>query len=146
MARFLPLTRAAAGNWRFLICAAVVVLLMGGCSDPLQTENERLRSEIIAVHDEAMAKIGHMYLLETRLKKLQPAADLDVSAIATAIGALQEADREMFSWMNQYQTLFVADDLSLDNRYRREQLEMISTVSRMTAEAIAAAEELLEAD
>ena len=145
MARFLPLTHAAARNWCFF-CAAVAVLLMGGCSDPLQSENERLRSEIIAVHDEAMAKIGHMYLLETRLKKLQPAADPDGSAITGAIGALQEADREMFSWMNQYQTLFVADDLSLDNRYRREQLAMISTVSRMTAEAIAAAEDLLEAD
>jgi hypothetical protein len=52
----------------------------------------------------------------------------------------------MFSWMNQYQTLFVADDFSLDNEYRRRQLEMIEAVSKLTDSAISDAEQILEAD
>lgn len=146
MARLLPLSTAPVLNWRLWLYAAAVVLALGGCSDPLEEENERLRNEIIAVHDEAMDKIGHMYLLETRLKKLQPTAARENSAIAGAIEALQSANREMFSWMNQYQTLFVADDLSLDNRYREEQLEMIRTVGKMTTAAIVEAEQLLQND
>ena len=147
MARFLPLSIAPALNWRlWLYAAAAVVLTIGGCTDPLEEENDRLRNQIIAVHDEAMEKIGHMYLLETRLKKLESSAARDGGAITSAIEALQSANREMFSWMNQYQTLFVADDLSLDNRYRKEQLEMIQAVGRMTTEAIADAEHLLESD
>ena len=52
----------------------------------------------------------------------------------------------MFSWMNQYQTLFVDDDLSLDNEYRRKQPEMIRAVSRLTNSAITEAEQILEAN
>jgi len=54
MARLLPLSTAAALNLRLWLWAAAVVLAIGGCSDPVEQENDRLRNEIIAVHDEAM--------------------------------------------------------------------------------------------
>ena len=41
--------------WPLLVCS---LLLVAGCSDPLREENERLRNQIIAVHDQAMDKIG----------------------------------------------------------------------------------------
>ena len=93
-----------------------------------------------------MAQIGYMFELETRLKKLQPGPNLQAQRLEHSIDALQQANRDMFSWMNQYQTLFVDDDLSLDNEYRRNQLEMIRAVSRLTNSAISDAEQILAAD
>ncbi|MGI9536311.1 MAG: hypothetical protein ACR2PB_04515 [Desulfocapsaceae bacterium] len=135
-----PLTR---GCW---LAAAAVLLLLCGCSDPLTEENEALRKEIIEVHDQAMEKIGYMFVLEGRLKKIQPSPDLPRESIDSAREALQQANREMFRWMNQYQTLFVDDDLGRDNSYRRQQLDMIRTVGRMTRQAIDDAEHILAAD
>ena len=133
------------GVWLMLV-AVMVILSLCSCADPLATENETLRTQITEVHDEAMAKIGYMFELETRLKNLPPDPKLPVERINNSIEALQRANRDMFSWMNQYQTLFVADDLSLDNEYRRKQLEMIQAVSRLTNSAISDAEQILAAD
>ncbi len=146
MAAFLPLSAAWASIMRCWLSALLVILALCGCSDPLVKENESLRNQIIEVHDEAMAQIGYMFELETRLKKLQPGPNLQAQRLEHSIDALQQANRDMFSWMNQYQTLFVADDLNLDNKYRRQQLEMIRAVSRLTDAAITGAEQILEVD
>ena len=128
------------------LVAAALLLTLWGCSDPLADENEALREEIIEVHDEAMDKIGYMFVLETRLKKVVPAPELSRESIDNSIAALQQANREMFRWMNQYQTLHVDDDLGRDNSYRRQQLEMIRAVGNMTRQAIDDAEHILAAD
>jgi hypothetical protein len=146
MAAFLPLSTASTSKMRCWLCAFTVILAVCGCSDPLATENEALRNQITEVHDEAMAQIGYMFELETRLKELQPGPNLPAERLARGIDALQQANRDMFSWMNQYQTLFVADDLGLDNTYRRQQLEMIRAISRVTDAAIIDAEQILEVD
>ena len=146
MAAFLPLSAARASGVRCALGTVILILSLCGCSEPLATENEELRTKITEVHDEAMAKIGYMFELETRLKNLPPDRKLPAERLERSVRALQQANRDMFSWMNQYQTLFVADDLSLDNEYRRRQLEMIEAVSRLTDSAISDAEQILEAD
>jgi hypothetical protein len=77
---------------------------------------------------------------------MQLGPDLSQASIDSAIDALQQANKEMFRWMNQYQTLFVNDDLSKDNGYRQQQLEMIRAVGKMTNLAIVDAEHILAAD
>ncbi|MBT8328352.1 MAG: hypothetical protein KJN87_01500 [Desulfofustis sp.] len=146
MAAFLPLKTIRTFGERCWLYTFIVILALCGCSDPLARENEALRSQITEVHDEAMAKIGYMFELETRLKNLQPGPKLPADRLQRSVFALQQANRDMFSWMNQYQTLFMADDLSLDNEYRRQQLEKIEAVSRLTDSAITDAEQILEAD
>ena len=146
MAAFMPLSAAWASGVRWWLCVFTIILSMSSCSDPLATENEALRTQITEVHDEAMAKIGYMFALETQLKNLPSDPRLPNERLESSVDALQQANRDMFSWMNQYQTLFVADDLSLDNEYRRTQLEMIRAVSRLTDSAISDAEQILEAD
>ena len=146
MAAVLPLSAARTPGVGLMLGALMVLLSLCSCTNPLATENEMLRTQITEVHDEAMAKIGYMFELETRLKNLPPDAKLPAGRIKNSIEALQRANRDMFSWMNQYQTLFVDDDLSLDNEYRRKQLEMIWAVSRLTNSAISDAEQILAAD
>ena len=146
MAAHLPLIPTGASPGLRLLVVTAVILTLYGCSDPLARENEALRSEIIEVHDQTMDKIGYMFVLESRLKKMVPGPQLSRNKLDSSIVALQYANKEMFRWMNQYQTLFVADDLNRDNAYRQQQLEMIQTVSKMTTLAIADAEHILAAD
>lgn len=146
MAAHLPLIPAGESPGLRLLVVTAVILTLYGCSDPLARENEALRSEIIEVHDQTMDKIGYMFVLESRLKKMVPGPQLSRNKLDSSIAALQYANKEMFRWMNHYQTLFVADDISRDNAYRQQQLEMIQTVSKMTTLAIADAEHILAAD
>ena len=129
-----------------VVATLILVLGLSGCPDPQAQKNEALRDEIIQVHDEAMDKIGYMFTLETRLGRLQAGPAPSKEAIDTAVKALQEANSAMFRWMNQYQTLLVGGDISRDNEYRQQQLEMIREVGRVTNQAIGGAEQILAGD
>lgn len=130
-----------------LLILALLPLLANSCQGQQSAENERIREEIIHVHDEAMEKIGYLYELETRLQAIENQTDtLDKKqkVIELTIANLQQANRTMFDWMHQYQTLAVSKEISSDTRYRIEQLGKIEEVQRLTIKAITAAEELLD--
>jgi hypothetical protein len=116
-----------------------------GCTDPQAKKNEALRKEIIEVHDRAMDKIGVMFELEMKLKN-DPPPGLSREIIDRRVAALQQANRAMFAWMNQYQTLAVDADIEVDTRYRIKQLDLIKEVSRMTDQAIAEAGQMKPTD
>lgn len=118
----------------------VTVWLLVGCSNPETELNEQLCHEIILVHDQAMEQTGYLFDLQTQLKQIATDLPTDQKRIARLSTALKEADRAMFSWMNQYQTLAVDDDITVDNAYRKEQLKEIRSVSRITEQAISDAE------
>ena len=121
----------------------VTVWLLVGCSNPEAELNEQLCHEIILVHDQAMEQTGYLFDLQTQLKQIATDSPTDQKRIARLSAALKEADRAMFSWMNQYQTLAVDDDIGVDNDYRKEQLTEIQSVSRLTDRAIFDAEQFL---
>lgn len=130
-----------------LLILALLPLLVNSCQNQQSAENERIRKEIIYVHDQAMEKIGYMYELETRLKAIEHQTDTlnkKQKVIEMAIGNLQQANRTMFDWMHQYQTLAVSKEISSDTRYRIEQLGKIEEVQRLTTKAITIAEGLLD--
>lgn len=126
------------------IFAPILALLfvIPACTDEQTRENTRLRDEIIEVHDKAMDKIGYMYELELKLGNIT-ADSSQKKAIDNAISALQKANKMMFDWMHQYQTLAVDPELKKDNTYRHQQLLMISEVQRLTDESIEQSEKLL---
>ena len=128
----------------FLYLLFPFLLFMTSCSDEQAEENERLRNKIIEVHDDAMAKIGTMYLLEKKLKPLKNKDTAHNKLASETIDNLQLANKMMFDWMHQYQTLAVDDNLRIDNEYRREQLELITEVKVLTDTSIKTAEDLLE--
>ena len=120
-----------------------LLFVIPACTDEQTRENNRLRDEIIEVHDEAMDKIGSMYELELKLGNSSIADSAQKKSIDNAISALQRANKMMFDWMHQYQTLAVDPELGKDNTYRHEQLLMISEVQRLTDESIKLSEKLL---
>ena len=122
--------------YRLFSILVLVLLAITACTDKQTRENNRLREEIIAVHDEAMEKIGYMYELEVKLQTIASADPQREKAIDKAIANLQEANKKMFDWMHQYQTLAVSADIAKDNGYRRQQLLLIQEVQHVTDTAI----------
>lgn len=129
-----------------LLILPLLLLPTGGCSDPETKENEHLRATVSSIHDEAMAELDQIYEFSTRLKTLRGACDqVADQQIEENISALQAADRAMFDWMHQYQLLFVDQDISKDNDYRRQQLQKITEVGQLAGQAISAAEQTIAA-
>jgi len=120
-----------------------LLFVIPACTDDNTIENRKLRDKIIEVHDEAMDKIGYMYELELKLGNISIADNAQKKSIDRAISALQKANKMMFDWMHQYQTLAVDPEPVKDNAYRQEQLLMITEVQRLTNESIERAEKLL---
>ena len=119
-----------------LFSILALLLAISACTDEQTSENSRLREEIIAVHDEAMEKIGLMYELEVKLQAIANADLLRKKSLDQAIADLQQANKKMFDWMHQYQTLAVSADIAKDNEYRHQQLLLIQEVQRLTDTAI----------
>ena len=113
-----------------------LLLAISACTDEQTSENNRLREKIIAVHDEAMEKIGFMYELEVKLQTIANAEPLRRQSLDKVVADLQLANKKMFDWMHQYQTLAVSADIAKDNEYRRQQLLLIEEVQRVTDTAI----------
>ncbi|MCG6929061.1 MAG: hypothetical protein LJE64_00780 [Desulfofustis sp.] len=149
MAERMPLIRWDGMGALCAVAAASLWILVGGCSDPDTDLNERLRSDITLIHDQVMRQTGLIFDLRVRLGQLRKALENDLQDQGRKIDelseALEEADRMMFAWMNQYQTLAVDDDIGVDNAYRQEQLEAIRSVSRRTDTAVSAAEQFIAA-
>lgn len=127
----------------FTALLGLLLLFLSGCSNELETKNNHLREEIIRVHDLAMAKIGYMYELEIKLQDLVSADSSERTAIKASVSNLQKANRMMFNWMHQYQTLAVEGSLEADNHYREQQLILIKEVQQITDESIEMSEKLL---
>ncbi len=121
----------------------VALCLVCSCTDEQNRENSRLREEIITVHDRAMDKIGLMYELEIKLQTLATNDPARKKTFDQAISDLQNANKMMFDWMHQYQTLAVDSEPEKDNVYRRQQLLMIREVQRLTDESIGISETIL---
>ena len=126
-----------------LVPFLALLLAMSGCTDTQTRENNRLREEIITVHDEAMEKVGYLYELEIKLHAISTADQLRRQSIDKAIADLQQANTKMFDWMHQYQTLAVSQDIVEDSRYREQQLHLIQEVQRLTDESIERSEIIL---
>ncbi len=82
--------------------------------------NAKLYSEVMAIHDEVMPKMGDIYTLKEGLKKMladNPATDKK-GEIESAITKLDAADESMRVWMRE----FNSEDIK-DEEKKREYLE-----------------------
>lgn len=97
---------------RIFVC--IVCLYLVGCNtkpDPISTEFLNLKSEVIDIHDVAMAKMGDMVVLKKKLTENLDSSALDSSYIK-AINDLELADEEMMTWMRGFSDAFTSDQLA----------------------------------
>lgn len=95
-------------NW-FL--SLVVVLALSACNDganEAQQKQQTLETEVMDLHDEAMADMGKIYRLRRNLTSLrdtlqaQPADTATIRLLTQRIQDLEKADEAMMEWMRQY--------------------------------------------
>jgi len=88
-----------------------------------------LESEVMQIHDEAMAKMSLIHRNKTILKKaLESSTDeANKKALALHIKKLQEADDQMMTWMHNYQ---VPENNADKRQYLLQQKSKIEKVSQ----------------
>lgn len=95
-------------NWFFYL---VVVLALSACNDganETQQKQETLETEVMDLHDEAMADMGKIYRLRRNLTSLrdtlqaQSADTATIRLLTQRIQDLEKADEAMMEWMRQY--------------------------------------------
>lgn len=132
----------------FLIFAT---LLVNACGPKGPSENEKLREEVLAVHDEVMPKMGKLKSLERKaLEKaeaLQNGEQVDsakVEEYKALAYDLNHAHEAMFEWMRQYEP--TDGDLSAEElkKYLDEQMVLVSEVNAEMKEALAKAHKMLK--
>jgi hypothetical protein len=81
-----------------LVLISISLLSVISCKEEEKVEKKSQMEKVIAIHDEAMSKLG---LLGKLVSQLKPMADSlgPKSAEAKAIKDLQEANRGMMDWM-----------------------------------------------
>lgn len=133
----------------FLILASF--LLINSCGPKGPTENEKLREEVIAVHDEVMPKIGKLKSLER--KALEKAKELEtedpvdsarVEEFKALAYDLNHAHDSMFEWMHQYEPIEGDQPEEELKEYLENQMVLVSSVNVEMKKALAKAKDLLK--
>lgn len=124
----------------FLITVLSSFIIFGSCGNQVIDENRLLAVEVMAVHDEAMAKMGYMHELKLGLK--EKGKDLSKGEVAAAIDSLQKAHKAMMEWMRSYKPPKTDAEFESARNYLLEEKEKITEVGRLINESIEQAEKL----
>jgi len=132
------------------IATIAIFISFTSCKESKKTETETSKmSEVMAIHDEVMPKMGTLGKLVGQLK---PMADsLGVESVEfKAMKDLQEANRYMMDWMQGFGDRFDADeilngkDLSDEKKkWLLEEEEKVKQVKENINSSIANAEKIL---
>lgn len=122
---------------------ALPLLLLTACNSG-GSEKEELESHVMAVHDEAMAKMGDIYKLRRSLRSLrdtlatQQADTATLQILQQQIDGLNAADEGMMVWMRAYQA---PDTLQQEQAmaYLQEELRKIERVQTKMDSTLSAA-------
>ena len=123
---------------------------LSSCGPKAPSENEKLRADVIAVHDEVMPKMGQLKSLERKALDKVKALESEPTVDSTAIEQykalaydLNQAHESMFKWMRQYEPTdgeLTEEELK---EYLDQQMVLVSEVNVEMKEALEKAQELL---
>lgn len=126
-----------------------LLFAFAGCQSGPSSEaqqQQELETEVMDLHDEAMADMGKIYRLRRNLTALrdslqaQTADTVRVSLLSRRIAELNEADEAMMDWMRQYKA---PDTLAHDQAmiYLRDEHNKMARVKTLMDSTIANARE-----
>ncbi|MDX9894622.1 MAG: hypothetical protein RBS34_04195 [Desulfofustis sp.] len=125
-----------------LVVSAVLLVLMVGCQTRGEKENRLLAEEVMAIHDEAMAKMTLIHELKLQLEEL--AQTNGNEEIEQGIIALQQAHQGMMTWMRAYRQPIKEElDKVQTRQYLLAEKEKIVRVQVAIEAAIDRAQQLL---
>ncbi|MCB2214931.1 hypothetical protein [Desulfofustis glycolicus] len=127
-------------RWRLLLASFLVLAV--ACQNQEVEENRILAEDVMTVHDEAMAKMTQMHELRLQLEGRAGGSGPDPE-IGAAIEALQQAHRQMMTWMREYRPPQSDEALQQAGDYLLDERRKIQLVSDAIAASIDRAERLL---
>lgn len=105
--------------------------------------------EVLAVHDEAMPKLGALGKLVGELKPMADSLGVE-SAEAKAMKDLQQANKDMMDWMQGFGNRFDPDEImngkelsDEKQKWLEEEAEKINKIKADLTSSMAKAEEIL---
>lgn len=126
-------------------------MLINACGPSGPSDNEKLRAEVIAVHDEVMPKMGQLKSLER--KALEKAKELESQEEANSAAVeeykalaydLNHAHESMFAWMRQYEQKDGEMKEAEVKAYLDKQMELVTEVNVEMKAALEKADKLLK--
>lgn len=134
----------------FLIFSSFFLVI--ACGPKAPSDNELLRAEVIAVHDEVMPKIGQLKSLERKalekveeLESEETRDSLKVQQYKALAYDLNHSHESMFAWMRQYaKSLDTPMTDEEEKTFLDEQKVLVTEVNVEIKEALAKADELLK--
>ena len=144
-----------------LIIASLVLVLSIGCKEekkvtPELNETEQVSQDqnqmktVMAIHDEVMPKMGKIGSLVSQLRK-KIDTDEGGAVEKKAMEDLQDANKSMMDWMQDFGTRFDADEImngkeltEEKKQWLNEEEEKVNTVKEKINTSITAAEALLK--
>jgi cytochrome c556 len=128
-----------------------LVAVIQSCGPSQKELNAVRRSEVIAVHDEVMPKMGQLKSFEKKaLQKAGELAAMDpvdpekVQQMKNLAVELDHAYEEMFVWMRQYETEDGTRTPEEVKSYLEAQMKSVSEVNRLMKAALTKADSLLK--
>lgn len=121
-------------NWILFISSFWLLL---ACGDNLKKENESLKEEVIAIHDEVMPLMGDLKNYQKQVEKRISQADSlgispeEVADLKVMAGDLGNSFEGMFVWMRQFKSSY--DDMT-DEQVRDYLLEQKIFVEKVNAD------------
>lgn len=132
------------------VCFALIFTTCFYSCDSQKKDNEKLHSEVIAIHDEVMPVMGKVKSLQKTL--MDNAAELtredsfsheeQINSLKSTAKELDEAYNNMFVWMRQFNTEYGKLTTEEVNIYLKQQKEKVEKVNMDIKNALAKAEEL----
>ncbi|MBK9015667.1 MAG: hypothetical protein IPM82_17260 [Saprospiraceae bacterium] len=84
-----------------LLAFALLLLTSCGGSTPSFEQEDALRNEVFAIHDEVMPKMSEIVRLKGGLKEM-PTDSTNEATVKAAQSQLEKAEDAMMSWMNNF--------------------------------------------
>ena len=120
--------------------------ISAACQPAEQKDDDSLKDEVMAIHDEVMPKMGDLRRTRKDLVKLADSIIVTDSTKAAALMALAdqigEASEGMMQWMRAYEPAFEGTDEEIQ-AYLEEQKKSIQQVKEDMEGALANGEEAL---
>lgn len=130
---------------KLLNISLVALVFIASWSCEQHPNREELKKEVMDVHDYAMAKMGTLHDLESKISAaVDTANEAQMKDAASKINALRKADEDMMDWMRQYKEPKESLEYEKMVLYFNEQKVLIEQVKVDTDKSIAGAEEFLK--
>ncbi len=128
----------------------VCLISLSSCKNEKKIEGPTQMEQVMEIHDEVMPKMGTIGKLVGQLKPMADSLGME-SAEAKAMKDLQEANKSMMDWMQEFGDKFDSEEILDGKELSKEKVQLlneeeekIEAVKEAINSSIARAEEILK--